>query len=387
MYSRIPLSFMWKMTSTPDVLYRAIRDLARRKFFTRFDRDFDGSKAKLRQISMKITNACNLRCKMCGQWGESGYNFGKPTEVIRETVPLDVYRRMVDDVARIKPFIYIWGGEPFLYKDLMPLVGYMKEKDFNVAVVTNATRLEEHAEEIVDAGWDALMLSVDGPPAIHDEIRGMPGCFEALAGSIERLKTVRADRKKRKPYIMILSTVSRDNAHVLDKIFDVAEELGADCVIVYYSWFTTEEIGQRHCEIMQRVLGCEPKAWKGYLIPVGGIDVAAVQESVRRIRGKRYSFPYLFLPELKIEEIPRYYVEPQNFFGYDKCVAPWLVAEVMPNGDVATCRDYPDYVAGNIKEESILEIFHGEPYWRFRDALREHGMFPICARCCGLMGF
>jgi MoaA/NifB/PqqE/SkfB family radical SAM enzyme len=378
---------MWRMASTPDVLYRAIRDLARRRFFMRFGRDFDGSRAKLRQISIKITNACNLRCKMCAQWGESGYNLGKPTEAIRETVPLDAYRRMVDDVAGIKPHIYIWGGEPFLYKDLMPLVGYMKEKDFSLAVVTNGTRLEEHAAEIVNTGWDAVMLSLDGPPAVHDEIRGMPGCFDVLAKGIDKLNRTKAERRKRKPHIMILATVSRDNAAVLDEIFDAAEELGAGCVIVYYSWFTTEEIGLRHQGIMRSALGCEATAWKGYLLPVDGIDVGAVQESARRIRAKKYSFPYLFLPELTIEEIPRYYVEPENFFGYDKCVAPWLVAEVMPEGSVATCRDYPDYVAGNIKEQGILDIFHGERYWRFRNALREHGMFPICARCCGLMGF
>ena len=378
---------MLDMMSTPDVLYRSIRDLARRRFFARFDRDFDGARAKLRQISIKITNACNLRCKMCGQWGESGYNLGKPTEVIRETVPLEVYRRMVDDVAHIKPFIYVWGGEPFLYKDLMPLMGYMKEKDFTVSLVTNGTRLEEHAAEIVDTGWDALMLSMDGPPEIHDEIRGMPGCFDMLARNIEMLNRLKADRRATKPHVMILSTISRDNAAVLDRIFDMGEELGVGCIIMYYSWFTTEEIGRRHQRIMRSALGCDPVAWKGYLFPFDAIDVAAVQESVRRIQGRKYSFPYVFLPELEIEEIPRYYAEPQNFFGYDKCVAPWLAAELMPNGDVATCRDYPDYVTGNIKEQSILDIFDGERHWKFRNALREHGMFPICARCCGLMGF
>jgi radical SAM protein with 4Fe4S-binding SPASM domain len=75
-------------------------------------------------------------------------------------------------------------------------------------------------------------------------------------------------------------------------------------------------------------------------------------------------------------------------FGYDNCVAPWLIAEVMPNGDVAPCRDYPDYVVGNICEDSIVNIFNNERYRKFRTALKEEGgLFPICARCCGLMGF
>jgi radical SAM protein with 4Fe4S-binding SPASM domain len=60
----------------------------------------------------------------------------------------------------------------------------------------------------------------------------------------------------------------------------------------------------------------------------------------------------------------------------------------MPNGDVAPCRDYPDYVVGNIKEDSILDIFNNGRYRKFRQALKDMGgLFPICARCCGLMGW
>jgi MoaA/NifB/PqqE/SkfB family radical SAM enzyme len=129
----------------------------------------NGFSFPLSQISLKITNKCNLRCKMCAQWGEKGYNLGKPASVIKEVVPLETYKKMVDDVAHLKPIIYIWGGEPFLYDDLMPLVAYMKDKKFVTSVVTNGVKLEQHAEEIVDRGWEVLMLSLDGPGEVHDE--------------------------------------------------------------------------------------------------------------------------------------------------------------------------------------------------------------------------
>ena len=49
--------------------------------------------------------------------------------------------------------------------------------------------------------------------------------------------------------------------------------------------------------------------------------------------------------------------------------------------------DYPDFISGNIKYYNIIDIFNGEKYNQFRSTLREVGMFPICSRCCGLMGF
>jgi radical SAM protein with 4Fe4S-binding SPASM domain len=187
---------------------------------------------------------------------------------------------------------------------------------------------------------------------------------------------------------MIFITISKDNAGLIDKIMEIGDEIGADNIIIYYSWFTTEEIGNKHVSIFQDKLDCTPEAWKGYLLDYNQIDIEALQESVRRVKSKKFNFPYMFIPDIPIESIPDYYKHPDKLFGYDNCVAPWLIAEVMPNGDVAPCRDYPDYIVGNIRENSIVDIFNNDRYRKFRMALKEcGGLFPICARCCGLMGF
>ena len=79
-------------------------------------------------LYLSILNSCNLRCKTCGQWGETGYNHEKADEEIREIVPYETYRRMVDEIAHLKPFYYIWGGEPYLYPDIIPLMEHMKKR-------------------------------------------------------------------------------------------------------------------------------------------------------------------------------------------------------------------------------------------------------------------
>ena len=92
----------------------------------------DGTSQQLTQVSLKIVNSCNLRCKTCGQWGETGYNHEKDASELKEIVPLETYRRMVDQLASQKPFYYIWGGEPYLYRDLMPLMQHMKQRNGTV---------------------------------------------------------------------------------------------------------------------------------------------------------------------------------------------------------------------------------------------------------------
>lgn len=390
MHSKEPVSFIAHMAKTPHILRRALKALYVKHI--RIPREYsrpDGYASRPpQQISVKITNACNLRCKTCGQWGETGYNFERSASELRELVPVERYLQLADSMKPYKPIYYIWGGEPFLYTGLFEFTERIKQNDSLLAVVTNATYLDERAKDVVEQKWDALMFSLDGPEDVHDEIRGRKGTFQKVAEGIERVQRYKNDNKSRLPWVMALVTVSVDNAPWLDKIFEVGEQLGIDCMIVYYSWFTTEAIGRAHTHVFEKKLGVTPTKWQGYLFD-HNVDTTALNESLKRIQSRKWKFQHLFIPNLhKEEDIAKYYKDPGNFFGYGPCISPWFVTEIMPNGDVAPCRDYPDYITGNLMDQSIFDIWNGDRYKKFRLALKDSGgTFPICSRCCGLMGW
>ena len=389
MHSRTPLKILKGIVSTPDVLLQLLSILLRKHLIVNYDYYIRGTEAStIKQISIKITNMCNLRCKMCGQWGETGYNIGKPVSEINKTLPLEVYKKLADDVVDKKPIFYIWGGEPFLYPEIMPFLSYLKEKKFITSIVTNGIKLRKNAEELVEMGLDCLMVSLDGPREIHNEIRGSENCFDTLIEGIQEINEKKRLLNKKKPYIVPLVTISKYNADYLEDIFEVASTLETDCLVIYYSWFTTPETGQAHTRLMESELGCTPFAWKGYIGEFSHVNTDLLMKSVSRIKQKEYPFFYIFVPDLKINDIPKYYESPRNMFGYSRCIMPWLAAELMPNGDLAFCRDYPDYIIGNITQDSIINIYNNERAKKFRKLLKdENGLFPICARCCGLMGW
>ena len=386
--SRIPARHLSSvLLRTPDVFWRMLRAEATKHLLAPYDRRrLEGESRRLEQISLKIVNSCNLRCKTCGQWGETGYNHEKSAEEIREIVPYETYRAMVDEVAHLRPFYYIWGGEPYLYPDIMPLMEHMKRRKSAVGIVTNGTMMAKTADRLVRAGVDMLMLSVDGIGAVHNEIRQEPRAWEMM---MEGLDAVMEEKKKQgsvRPYVNVLATISRDNVGHLQDIADWGVERGIDLLTYYYSWFTNEENGEKHHEEMQRRFDVTPESWKGYLF-FKGLDTDALQEEVRAISSRKWPFPLLFIPDLKTEEIPQYYGDPTRLFGYGNCIQPWVVTEIMPNGDVATCRDYPDYVCGNIQKDPLLTVWNNDRYRKFRLSLRDDGLLPICSRCCGLMGW
>jgi radical SAM protein with 4Fe4S-binding SPASM domain len=338
------------------------------------------------RVNLKLTNACNLRCKMCGQWGESGWHLNEPSSFLRDVVPLETYEKLFDDVAPHKPWISIWGGEPFLYRDLMPLIGYAKRKGMPVTVCTNGLTLEKEAERIVDADVDVLNVSIDGPREIHDSVRGLDGAFDRTTAGIRAIQAVKQRRGRVKPYIVLLAAANKENAAVFDSICEVAESVAADGFVGYYGWFQTEESCRHYEEMMPVKFGTFPRSQRGWLWSFSEIDCSALVESVRRTKARRWSFPCVFVPELELDEIPRYYREHANTFGHDKCMMPWTSAEIMPNGDVVTCADYPDYVVGNIRLQSLMEIWNDTKIQKFRNHLKTEGLLPICSRCCGLIG-
>ena len=114
-------------------------------------------------ISFTVTNSCNLRCRMCGQWSEEGYILNRTVDVW-ERMKLEDWKRLVDEVAhhRIR-FILVRGGEPFLFKGIMELLQYINGKGIFHSVDTNGTFLERVADGLSTIDKLHITFSVDGP--------------------------------------------------------------------------------------------------------------------------------------------------------------------------------------------------------------------------------
>ena len=355
MRSRLPLKLLNKaLTKCPDLSWILLKGLWRKHYDT--NRDYgnkDGIAIKPpSQISLRITNTCNHRCAVCGQYGLNGYMNDKDHNELLKTLPVDKYKELVDQVAPNKPIFYVTGGEPFLYKGFMELMGYIKEKGCILSVVTNGVLLEKYAEEIVKNKWDMIMVSFDGPREIHDKCRNFPGAYDTAVKGILKLNEMKKKYNSAKPFILTSTTVSKVNAPVLEETFRIGTELKPDLMVVYLSWFTSEEIGKAHTEVLEKNLGVTPFTWKSYATSFSEEDGALFRDALTAVKEKSWPFEYMIIPDLKGDDISQYYTDTAEMFGYAKCAAPFIMVDVMPNGDVTTCRDFIDVVVGNITEKT-----------------------------------
>ncbi len=388
---KFPTSLAKPFLDSPYLLGSMLRGASRKYIRGNLDRwKKTGESNALWLISMRITDKCNHRCAVCGQYGEGGYNReDNDLPVVKGNVDLDRYKKMIDNIAHLKPHIYITGGEPFLYNGLVELCEHIKEKNLSLQVVTNGVKLEEQAEEIVNDKWDMICVSLDGPEEVHDRCRGVKGAYATMKRGVDKINELKEKNNSRYPKIFMLTTLSSTNYDYLLDTVEECEKFQPDCLVIYYSWFTSREVGEKHREIIKRELGIEPFAWKSYVRDNSGTDFEALRKSVRDVKSGDWSFPVVFVPNLPESEIERYYTDPTDFLGWKNCLTPWVEANIMPNGDVVNCRDFPDMVMGNITQDDLMDIYNNERFKKFRRVLADqpNGVFPLCSRCCGLMGF
>ncbi len=329
-------------------------------------------------VSFTLTNACSLRCGICGQWGQAGY---VPAQAARRGPGLALadWQRLVAEVAREGPAaILLRGGEPFLLRGFIPLVEAIRAAGLPLSVDTAGTELEEHARAIARIGGMHITISMDGPPEVHDRARGVPGTF----GRVERgLRALRNEMEAAGTRISLslCCTIGPESHRTFSELPDVARRLGVRAVTVVPYTHLSPEVLRAHRAAVE-ALGDECPAAGGFERAASGVDPAVVLEQLRLFRdrlGEIEEYPYM---PLRPEEYATWFTDPAAWVGLDRCGSVERVFDIQPDGDANFCVDLADYRIGNVRTHTLAELWRSERAERFRARIREKRL-PGCVRC------
>lgn len=356
-----------------------------------------GNANQIRQLSFRVTDRCNLRCHTCGQWGDSGYLKQEVlSELIKNEVPTQRYIEILNDLVKNRhhPLIYLWGGEPMLYQGTLELIDTATRLGLPTSIATNGTRIAAVADQLVKTPLFLLQISIDGHNAeLHNRLRPAEGnedSFLNIQAGLEAVNKARKNQKQSLPLITSLTVISHDNVNHLTDIYESFKDK-VDMFVFYLSWWITPERADAHDMDFERRFGFSPRMHRGWLGSWQPDDYEALDESINTVlsRSKHLSNPPVtIIPPITGEKnLKTYYEDHSSRFGFNQCISIYQSVEVDSNGDITPCRDYRDYIVGNIKEKTITELWNSKSYVRFRKSLTNDGLMPICSRCCGLMGY
>lgn len=332
-------------------------------------------------LTFFLTYRCNLRCNVCGQWGQTGYVKNFSAEKLRDELDINTLKNRIDEIAPKRPQITMCGGETLLYSDWYEFMSHVKSRGLECVLTTNGTMLEENAERLVDIGLDKISLSLDGPKEIHNSARGSDTVFQKATRGIEMINELKAKKSTGRPLVEIGCTISDQNYRYLDDVIKLAESMNVSCLIFLHLFFIDDAVYERQSKLYRELFKTESIHWSGYRYKPEGLDLEYLVHKLDEIKSTQHGIPILIHPEFTGEEINRYYSQSAflSTSYQNSCLAPWTSVYVLPNGDISPCSSF---VAGNIRDKSFVDIWNNEEFRRFRLELRQRTFFPACPRCC-----
>lgn len=275
---------------------------------------------------------CNFRCNYCIHSLPSSER-GFISE--EKNLDFELYKKCIDDLAKfpekLKMLRFGGTGEPLLHPQISEMIEYATQKNIaeSIEIVTNGALLNKKlSDKLIKAGLNWLRVSMQGVNSTkYKDISKADIDFEKFT---ENLKYFYENKKETKIYI---------------KVMDVALDEGEE---------------EKFYAIFQNI--CDRIAIE-YLVPtVPSIDYS-------KISHKDFSLT-------------------QNGNEVDNnveiCPQPFYMIQINPDGNIVPCCSMETaFVAGNIKQSNLFDIWNGDKYKEFRilQLKKEKNKNNICKKC------
>ena len=354
-------------------LSRHLRQRHTRRFSERGDGVAD---ALPHFVVYEPTLLCNLHCSFC---------------YVADILNPEDWRSRelsLEELDRIFPrggvrSVNVTGGEPFVRKNLIDVFELLQKKGMQCDyITTNGTVIDEtkaaSLAELAGKGFlKHISVSIDGPPDFHDQVRGQRGAFRKASDNIALLRRVFRARGQRLQ-LSINTTLTQGNLHLLKEIVDEAERFDVDLIGLNQLMFATQ---QEVDQTLEMIGESDPSVISTYVTDDPGLDPQAVpgklQEAVDYAATKGITINWR--PGQKVEDLEHYYTPNRALNG--QCFYPFFGGRITYDGKVHFCP-FIRVEVGDVREQSLEAIWNSPRFVDLRQRLLNHGIFPVCRRCC-----
>ncbi len=311
-----------------------------------------------------VVSGCDCRCAMCEIWQDRRQLTLDPAAVARE---IGAWR-----AAGLERCV-LSGGEPLRHPRLPELLDAFAGTP--CTLLTSGIALAERSALLAGGTVDDVIVSLDGPPDLHDRIRGRGDAFERLRAGVAALRRVAPELR-----VSGRCTVQARNCGALRATVATAHELGLDGL----SFLAVDT----HSTAFNR--GSASTAAGVHLLLPGLREIELLEVELDRLEREHGSdLDSGFIVESAAKLRRRLLAHFRAELGLGPrlpvtCNAPWVSAVVETDGSLRPCFFQP--AAGRWDPEAmpLLEAWRGPTAAAARDGL-DVATDPTCQRCvCNL---
>jgi len=310
-------------------------------------------------LTISVNGRCNARCLMCDIWKRTGNEHLTVAEIQSCLTDLELLGVQ---------WIVLSGGEPLMHPHLFEICRMLQRLPLRITLLSTGFLLERYAQEVASHTNDVI-VSLDGPPEVHEAIRRVAGGFAALERGIRALQEVDASFA-----ISARCTVQRRNHADIVETVETARALGLRSISFLAADVTSEAFnradGWTRAKQEQVALTIE--------------EINTLKQQFEEIAARWDGTGFVLEGPAKLRRIVRRFEAQAGLCEPEapRCNAPWVSAVVETDGAVRPCFFQP--VFGSFKHQNLLSILNGPQALAFRQSLDVESN-AICRRCvCSL---
>ena len=313
-------------------------------------------------LLLNVHEHCNCRCIMCNIWQR------KDTREL----DLDQARSYSNSLRALAVRqVVLTGGEPLLHSRFVELCAFLRGCGVRLTLLTTGLLLGKRAADVADS-VDEVIVSLDGPQAVHDSIRRVKRGFELIREGVAAVRAIRPELP-----IHARSTVQKANHTNLRETTRAARDVGFDSI----SFLATDVSSQA----FNREL-IWPIVQQNALL-LTRAEVASLEAEIEMLineQTQERERDFVVESPDKLRGIARRFRE---YLGDEKprsprCNAPWVSAVVEVDGSVRPC--FFHRTVGQVETSTLEEVVNGLDALRFRAEL-DIPNNPTCQACvCSL---
>jgi radical SAM protein with 4Fe4S-binding SPASM domain len=314
-------------------------------------------------LYFEVTNRCNLPCQTCVRT----FNLHEPE---RDPLPHEL-KQAAAALPTLRRIVLHGIGEPLLNKNLPEMIRFAKGHGAWVLFNSNGVLLDRAWQDtLIDCGLDELRISIDAAtPETFRRIRGAP-VFDRIVTNLQHFVARKVERGVAHPKLSLWMVAMRGNLAELPALVDLAADIGVPEVYFQRLVYNALGVAQKGQSLHGETEG-----------EVAAIIEDAMRRSEKRGVTLRASGATTPLESLQATDEPR---------PWSRCQRPWDTTYVTAHGKVLPCciapfahRDFQSLVLGDLNEQSLEEVWHGERYQEFRRRHQSDEPHPCC-RTCGV---
>jgi radical SAM protein with 4Fe4S-binding SPASM domain len=340
------------------------------------------------EVSLQLTYKCNLRCTHCYQWNEQGFFRDYSAQKQKTELDLAIIEKVLHETAEVRAKVFLWGGEPLVHSRFPEISRLLQQYPRTINMCTNGLLLEESLDSLVPLGENLnILVSLDGLKEQHEALRGR----NTFARTVHNLATMLALKRagEFRGELSLSCMVSNETAGQLFDFAVWAEALGVNSVYFQFPWYISEAVADAmdetyatHFAWLNSVPAKGTATWRSYTYRLAPEKLSTLQSEMARVAARTWGIRIRYQPEVSPDELGDFVngtSRPAQ--GKSQCLAVSNRMEVHADGQVSSCKFFPEFIVGDLQATSVRELWQSERFRRVRELLHHLGLMPVCSKC------